>query len=290
MGKSIYHLADGAPVDAGSDVALVQAQGSRYCSGSFVGPVSVGNNVLAILNPVVNSGENWISGGFFVAPESGRYLLSFMAGGSTVVDAFRRRTLITDITNTALAAEEINASIATGTSLFPTVTAVLNVSKDTVLKFGVLIYGGTGDTNTGGRFNIVLLETKIPIIAGQNNLVSGGAFQFDAQGNGYTENYFEAETQVGWYTRADGKKKPVYKKIIVSDNPVNASAWNNTHVSAVGVERVLESSLLSDDGGTYACYMTISNIPGYFVLLCKDSVGSNARVVLKYLKSTDAWT
>jgi hypothetical protein len=65
------------------------------------------------------------------------------------------------------------------------------------------------------RFEIINMAIRVPyIIANKGALVSGGAFQFDEGGNGYTENYDETRAiQVGWYKRADGKRKPVWRQI-----------------------------------------------------------------------------
>jgi hypothetical protein len=65
------------------------------------------------------------------------------------------------------------------------------------------------------RFDIVNLASQAPwLVANKGAFVSGGAFQFDENGNGYTENYDETQAvQVGWYKRADGKRKPVYRQI-----------------------------------------------------------------------------
>jgi hypothetical protein len=292
MSKNLYIKKDGAAVSAGSDVALVQAQGSRYCGGTFSAVTTpLANGVWAGPNAVYGSGENWVSAsGYIVVPVSGQYAISIQPAGLSV-DSITRRRVALYRNDVVITQAELNPNNTPNTIVFPLVSTIYSLNAGDRISIGLVLYGAasTGGTVAGGFFNTVLLETKVPVIAGQGLLQSGGAFQFDAQGNGFTDNYFEAETQVGWYTRADGKKKPVYKNIIVSDNPVNASAWNNTHVSAVGVERVLESSLLSDDGGAYTCYISITNVPGYFVLLCKDSVGSNARVILKYTKTTDAW-
>jgi hypothetical protein len=65
------------------------------------------------------------------------------------------------------------------------------------------------------------------IVANKGALVSGGAFQFDADGNGYTKNYFDAETVVGRWR--DGR-------------PVYARTFQKTFPTAGRVSEVLEDS------------------------------------------------
>jgi hypothetical protein len=68
--------------------------------------------------------------------------------------------------------------------------------------------GPKGTTNSA-ELQIVQLQKSVPdIIANKGALVSGGAFQFDIDGNCYTENYSTDEVKVGKWI--DGK--PLYQK------------------------------------------------------------------------------
>jgi hypothetical protein len=99
-------------------------------------------------------------------------------------------------------------------------------------------------TNNINAIRVLVYKKQMlaPIIAGQGALVSGGAFQFDADGQGYTENYFETEVQVGWYTRADGKKKPVYSRMYISTTQSAAANTYYDETLAWGVETILNAA------------------------------------------------
>jgi hypothetical protein len=113
--------------------------------------------------------------------------------------------------------------------------------------------------------------------------------RFD-EGIKYTNNYFETETQVGWYTRADGKRKPVRAETISGLPGMDAYSWVNTEVSATGIERLLQGVVLSAEGGVYAGDVSLVVHAGFISLLIDEGIGAGAQAMLKYLKSTDAWT
>jgi hypothetical protein len=108
---------------------------------------------------------------------------------------------------------QINGSsidrIVSSTGAADTLNGVYAIEKGDVFTF-------INEFSTPGNLLYFMLpkivQTIPPMISGRGALVSGGAFQFDADGNGFTDNFSEAETQVGWYTRANGEKKPIYRR------------------------------------------------------------------------------
>jgi hypothetical protein len=98
-----------------------------------------------------------------------------------------------------------------------------------------------------------IVQAIPPVIAGRGALVSGGAFQFDEDGQGYTENYSEQETQVGWYTRADGKKRPVYKRAFTGNIVAAANTGTSVTLIASGVAQLMSYGGQWERGnGTYS--------------------------------------
>jgi hypothetical protein len=84
-------------------------------------------------------------------------------------------------------------------------------------NYCIVISGEYHETNytalTGATITTEIRITQLAVlnpylIANKGALVSGGAFQFDLDGHGYTENYSLAEMKVG--TWVDGK--PIYKR------------------------------------------------------------------------------
>jgi hypothetical protein len=74
------------------------------------------------------------------------------------------------------------------------------------------------------------------IVANKGALVSGGAFQFDIDGHGYTENYSTTEMKVGKWIN----DKPIYKKTLTGTIQTGASgAYLNTEILSVSDVAVL---------------------------------------------------
>jgi hypothetical protein len=124
------------------------------------------------------------------------------------------------------------------------VNGVINSSAVTYdLKAGDKIQIGyqcyTAQTTSSASYNFVTVtkvSKQVPdIVANKGALVSGGAFQFDIDGHGYTENYSTNEVRVG--TWIDGK--PIYKKTIDTGALPNASVKGVAH-NISNIEWVLD--------------------------------------------------
>jgi hypothetical protein len=182
----------------------------------------------------------------------------------------------------------------------------LYVFSDTArIKFN-WYYNPVVTTTSTGFYTITKIETLVPVYA---NVKSGGALQIDEDGNGYTENYFESETQVGYYTRADGKKKPVYKTYFSGNISVAASTESEIILSTgnvqylLGIEgsaqigassRNMDINSSRGNGGNYDYYFGLnqdgSNMS--FISWSKYTRVSTAnayKIWVKWCKLSDAW-
>jgi hypothetical protein len=97
-------------------------------------------------------------------------------------------------------------------------------------------------------FIVAQLKQQMPyIIANKGALVSGGAFQFDEDGNCFTENYSLNETKVG--TWIDGK--PIYKKTVQGSISLMAgAAYVYSPVLVSGVDSIIKSEHQFDQGSS----------------------------------------
>jgi hypothetical protein len=107
------------------------------------------------------------------------------------------------------------------------------------------------------KFTFVRHEISMPyIIANKGALVSGGAFQFDADGHGYTDNYSFDEVKVG--TWVDGRD--LYKKTFSWDS--FKTTWNYLDADAPFAENWPNSMVKVEFWGmtSYYTYQTITVI------------------------------
>jgi hypothetical protein len=168
MSKTIYHDASGTPISAGSDVAILQSQGSRYCSASFASVDSVTSNVPVNLVPVYKAGDAaWLSGNYIVVPKDGRYIISAYPDYLRTSNLARRRTVIqiNDIIASLVELDPLAGTTTTGA--FSCNTTLLDLKAGDKVSIVLFQYGTTSSDgiNAGGFFNVVLLETKVPDIA-----------------------------------------------------------------------------------------------------------------------------
>jgi hypothetical protein len=152
------------------------------------------------------------------------------------------------------------------------------------------------------------------LTAGATDGTFGTPIDPSAFGNTNTENYFETETQVGYYTRADGKKKPVYKTYFSGTIVTNIYAIQ--YNALIDINSGIVETLLSSTGG---CQTGLSNSPYYDInntvfsgvgidahafavrqqntgIAFLSSTGgysgtgyNNYRIWCSYTKTTDAW-
>jgi len=207
-----------------------------------------------------------------------------------------------------------NGEYTAGAGQTMNTTGFAQVAKGDVVRLQLIASGGTVNpqVSTCRFIPPKVIQTIPPMIAGHGALVSGGAFQFDADGNGYTENYFESEIQVGWYTRADGKRKPVYRQYFTGQLSIAASTTDDRELipetsgiveqflGATGTAQIGASSRMMDinssrgDGGNYDYYFAVNQNSSGLSLMswCKYTRVSTAntyRVRASYIKATDAW-
>jgi hypothetical protein len=108
--------------------------------------------------------------------------------------------------------------------------------------------------NRGSECTITKISKLSPdIIANKGALVSGGSFQFDEDGHGFTKNYFDTETAVGWWR--DGR--PVYartfQKTFSATGPVLDILDNSGNIDLIVDENITykDSSPWSVTGKIY---------------------------------------
>jgi hypothetical protein len=114
-----------------------------------------------------------------------------------------------------------------------------------------LNYDMTSVTNTVTlELQIVKLQAfTSELIANKGALVSGGAFQFDIDGHGYTENYSTTEMKVGTWING----KPLYKKTLAGSIQAGASgAYLDTVILSVADVAVLNPDQVIRTDGYWA--------------------------------------
>jgi hypothetical protein len=212
-------------------VALVQAQGSRYCFATFAAVDSVTSNAQVNLVPVYKAGAaEWISGNYIVVPKDGRYVIFAYPDYLRTSNLARRRTAVY-LNDVIYSMTELNPLAGTtATGAFSCITTLLDLKAGDKVSISLFQYGTTSSDgiSAGGKFCVTLIEDVAPIIAGQGNLVSGGAFQFDAQGNGYTENYLPGTYQVGWRYNDLNQRKPIYRRYFEGTLTIAANTLSTT--------------------------------------------------------------
>jgi hypothetical protein len=170
-------------------------------------------------------GENWVNAdNQIVAPETGLYLVTASGRYGSANTAMIRHAAaringgMYSALHNAIHTETVNwdAFVIAG-------QARLNAGDAIDLAFQAEGGEGAALSVWDGFLRAALLQKSAPYtIANKGALVSGGAFRFDADGNGYTENYSFNEARVGTY--ADGK--PLYKKTIAGNTPNDASGYS----------------------------------------------------------------
>ncbi|MDR1533392.1 MAG: hypothetical protein LBS62_14630 [Clostridiales bacterium] len=127
------------------------------------------------------------------------------------------------LANSGITSDGVSSTVKT--NVFPKNFFFSFDAKDS--DYCVCISGEYNAASYAAVTNNVIVEIRITqvavnspyLVANKGALVSGGAFQFDTDGNGYTENYSTEEIKVG--TWVDGK--PIYKKTWYRDNVEFAS-------------------------------------------------------------------
>jgi len=152
------------------------------------------------------------------------------------------------------------------------------------------------------------LDTTAQTVVGAINEIGSRTIQ-----TAYTENYSEAEQQVGWYTRANGDRKPVYKRYFTGQISVEGSVNDDltlietnsgvveTFLGATGAAQIGASSRMLDinssrgDNSSYDYFFAVNQNSSGLNLMswCKYTrvgTANTYRVWASYTKATDAWT
>jgi hypothetical protein len=201
---------------------------ARGCIGKFTGPLTIASGS-ANITYSYDSGENWIVDGGIKVPNTGMYIVSEAL--NTEGSGTERVTTYRILKNNSQVGQsyQLTTNQAGDWSSYCNSTQIYCNEGD-ILKFNVNMYTGTNLVVNSSWLCVTLVEQSVPdIIANKGALVSGGAFQFDIDGHGYTENYSTQEVRVG--TWIDGR--PIFKRTLV-----NTTSWTSP-VADSNVTKVL---------------------------------------------------
>jgi hypothetical protein len=186
----------------------------------------------------------WISDNAFVVETDGQYSLSigfqFSAylTGTTYVAITKNQSTFTGSSQTKWSSSYTGAG---STALAVT----LDLKAGDKLRIWIIM--PVSATLVDSEVTLTLLQVELPyIIANKGALVSGGAFQFDIDGHGYTENYSTIEMKVGTWING----KPIYKKTVDTGGLPNATSKNVAH-NISNIEWVVNSEGQAYSGTTW---------------------------------------
>jgi hypothetical protein len=211
---------DGSYERVADTLGLLVPQDVRYCSMQRSDVIGGGSGFIGsdwTKYPLLWStdlrlrGEDWTnSDNQMVIPETGLYFIAYSGSyGSSEKSASMRMSTLR-VNNTGILYTRNNVSNNGWDGFNGSGFAYLNAGDKLDLWF-------SNETNAenitiwNATLNLALLQVKTPyIVANKGALVSGGAFQFDVDGNAYTDNYSFDEVRVGTWVNG----KPLYKKTI----------------------------------------------------------------------------
>jgi hypothetical protein len=142
-------------------------------------------------------------------------------------------------------------------------------------------------------FNKIKLNALAPyLIANKGALVSGGAFQFDADGNGYTDNYFPLNQELQIGTWMDGK--PIYQRTIEFALMNFLAENDNIIIYPVSIisnfKNLIDSKIFLNTYGEANHWLVMTIIDNNFVLTNIGPLSGTIPSIyctLKYTKTTD---
>jgi hypothetical protein len=279
MALTIKHRSDGSFFEQGDTQSLTPFS-ARSLEGQFA--QTQGESTVYSFRPLrVNSytdqgsGLTLIDGIKFVAKTSGTWLVNFgrMRCSTTAPATYRLviKQYHSDDTDYVDTVETVSNQASTW--IEGSLSYSITLAQGDYFKMGTFDYYPTNININGdeaiARFDIVNLAPQVPyIVASKGALVSDGAFQFDENGNGYTENYDETQAiHIGWYKRADGKRKPVWRQIF--DIPQYATVPGDVVTVEIAPYGLME--ILLDVRGWV---VTTANPASYTPLLMNNSITS----------------
>jgi hypothetical protein len=193
---------------------------------------------------VYYEGQQWVNASNeVVVPLTGYYLIDhivYIEGGSTAPQA--RYTSVYRNGSDTLRTNTVEMAITATAWTNPHFAGVRKLNAGDRLTLTAWATDSTTMNVNSAHLYVTLLKQTAPyLIANKGALVSGGAFQFDNEGNAYTENYSTGEVRCGKWI--DGK--PIYKKTLDFAGKT-FSAWSPLTLGPVStllpdVDRILKS-------------------------------------------------
>jgi hypothetical protein len=199
---------------------------------------------------------------------------------------------------------DVSLSVNSSTTMNLGTTVYASGNNSFVIRFGangIFALGADGTSSSIPRASLPQYRVRI-----YKPQVAAPIFV-----EGYADNYSETEIQIGWYTRSDLQRKPIYKKVIRGDWGNVAANLNSNVILISTAEDMLDSggwwmpsttvkANIGDVvlGGGYATDYPMSDVgltsPGAIVLTTRSTVartaGTNSYLFWAvYTKTTDAW-
>jgi hypothetical protein len=219
MAKTIKHRADGSYYEQGDTQGLMLPTPCDYASTTFQAYTSPAGlwKIPPLNNQIVGTGilqNSFKENKYFQAPVTGVYNFSvnippFSSAVDHVLLVISKYYTDTQY-GSVLSMVDLNSDTLQSGAGSTNATVRLNAGEKVAVY---IFFWNAFNCSAGDGFRVTLLQVSSPyIIANKGALVSGGAFQFDANGKGYTKNYFTLNQEVRVGTYLDGK--PVYQKSV----------------------------------------------------------------------------
>jgi hypothetical protein len=207
MAREYIKSEGGTLVPIGDTQGLLIPISARGCIGQNTTPYDVPSGSYTP-QYTFGTGEDWISAGGIKVPKTGWYQVSYnMVNNGSGSD----RVIVYNLTKNGISqpqSSELTVNSGGDWSGYTNSTLVY-CNKNDILRSTLSMQSGTDLHFKSSRLCVVLVEQQVPdIVANKGAFVSGGSFQFDTDGHGFTKNYFDTETVVGRWI--DGR--PVYAR------------------------------------------------------------------------------
>jgi hypothetical protein len=252
MSLTLKHRDDGSFYEQGDTQGLVVPGIPDFCQGSFAS-LSLPANVTTVLTPIpdlsLGVGGRWFDSANkrFTVPKDGSYSISYFPGKTTGPNGYAIASVSAGGKNFT---NNMNSSSTGVYSPESSISATIYLSAGQFITFSM--YCNSAYTvPAGGFFNITKLDVRMPyLVANKGALFSGGAFQFDVDGNGYTKNYSTNEIKIGkWIDGTD-----IYQKTFSLPSALTTWDYQNASLpypeqfpnNIIDYECILQSSI-----GTY---------------------------------------
>jgi hypothetical protein len=312
---------DGTFERVGDTQGLMIPQTARYCRIQITNGQTITTNPVAVsFNPSTLQGENLMdsTNTKFVAPIAGLYIFNLADVSSTAAGNtnYKRVGVVRyDKNNTLIEQVDYTLNAYQGTRNYywsDGAVTWMNEGDYLSLQFSNSAGNLTLDTTYGnnkGYATFGLIEQQVPyLVANKGALVSGGAFQFDIDGNGYTKNYFPVGVEVRVGTHYNGK--PIYQRTVVREQNVafanaNVDAWRtNIFGSTTYIDEIVDQNntlKLSDTGknwlssgtnynngsGDWTCVIMYRQATDCLAIEKRVAITADVTITFWYTKTTD---